>query len=399
MAVTLAGIGCVTPPGRIRQDRMAELSRRYNAATPVERALIDRIYRGTRVDQRATVLGERAAMTKGTHRMARPAALNGRSSTSPCSAVVELDDTATFEALIDFYPDPGHALGVPNTAERMRVYEKLVLPLAADACRAALSEARIDPAQITQIVTVSCTGFAAPGLDVRLIQTLGLAPTVGRTAVGFMGCHGAINGLRVAGALAAADRQANVLLVCAELCTLHFQYGHDPSLAVANALFGDGAGAIVLQGDKAASNIPADDSLKLLGCGSVVLPDTAEHMSWRIGDTGFAMTLSPEVPAQIERHARPFAAGWLAQYGLTIDTVGGWVIHPGGPKVITAVERGLGLPDRAGDVSRAILAEHGNMSSSTVLFIAERMRAIGTPPPWVMLAFGPGLVVEAALLG
>lgn len=408
MPVVMDGMGCVTPPGLIEQARMAELSRRYNAATPQQRALIDRIYRGTKIDQRASVLADWAASDGvGAELKAQgTAAVNGP---RPGTAL-EVDALA---GLIGFYPEPTDASddAGPSTADRMAAYEALSLPLAAAACRAALDDAAASAKQVTQIVSVCCTGFAAPGLEVRLIHELGLARTVGRTSVGFMGCHGAVNGLRVARALAAAesDPAARVLLVCTELCTLHFQYGQDPQLAVANALFGDGAAAVVLANQPEPQNKPdnhhdadaasgGDSPIIVRDTASVVLPDTGGEMSWRIGDRGFVMTLSAEVPKQIERHARGFVEPWLAGHGLTIDQVGGWAIHPGGPRVIGAVGSALGLPEGAGDASRAVLADRGNMSSPTVLFIADRLRQENRPRPWVVLAFGPGLVVEAALL-
>jgi len=396
----IQGIGCVTPPGLIEQSRMAELSRRYNAATPQQCALIDRVYRGTRIDQRASVLAavEEGSCDGGLFNGQGTGALNGPS----LGGATAVDAMA---GLIDFYPEPtGHLDDAgPTTADRMVAFEALSLPLAAQACRAALGDAGVSASQITQVVSVCCTGFAAPGLELRLIDELGLSPSVGRTSVGFMGCHGAVNGLRVARALAAAetDPDARVLLVCTELCTLHFQYGSDPQLAVANALFGDGAAAVVLANrsvDAAAASPAADPHPVVRDTHSTVLPDSARHMSWRIRDRGFVMSLSAEVPGLIERYARGFVEPWLAGLGLRIGDVGGWAIHPGGPKVIASVQSALGLPDAAGDASRAVLAERGNMSSPTVLFIADRLRRAGVPRPWVVLAFGPGLVVEAALL-
>jgi predicted naringenin-chalcone synthase len=243
-------------------------------------------------------------------------------------------------------------------------------------------------------VTISCTGFAAPGLDIGLIRERGLAPTVSRTHVGFMGCHGALNGLAVARGLAAAHPGARVLLCAAELCSLHYHYGWDPCRAVGNALFADGAAALV------AARGEGDDgpgAWSLAANGSVLTPGTETAMTWKVGDQGFAMTLAPEVPKLIRTHLRPWLAGWLERQGVALGDVGSWAVHPGGPRILDAVEEGLGLPRAATAVSRAVLAEHGNMSSPTVLFVLGRLRAADAPRPCVALGFGPGLMAEAVL--
>ena len=233
---------------------------------------------------------------------------------------------------------------------------------------------------------------AAPGVDIALIRALGLDAGVERVHVGFMGCQGALNGLRVARALALASPNARVLLCCVELCGLHLQYSGEPDLVVANSLFADGAAAAVV------GIADGGQAWRLAASGAALLPDSLDAMTWSIGDHGFTMTLSPRVPALIEAHLGPWLAGWLARHGLAIGDVASWAIHPGGTRVVGAVERALGLDARAGAAAREVLAEHGNMSSPTVLFVLERLRARGAATPCVALAFGPGLSVEAALL-
>ena len=280
----------------------------------------------------------------------------------------------------------------PTTAARTARHTADAPDLAAEACRRALDESGIDRTEVTHLVTVSCTGFEAPGVDVALIEALGLPARVERTHVGFMGCHGAINGLRVAAAFAAADPEARVLLCAVELCSLHFHYSADEQQVVANSLFADGAAACLVGGD-AAGTTPS-----VVGTGSVLLPDSLDAMRWRVGDHGFEMSLSPRVPALIEQHVAPWLDDWLGRYGLDRADVGSWAVHPGGPRVLDGVTSALGLAPEALDVSRAVLAEHGNMSSPTVLFIVDRLRERAASMPCVLLAFGPGLVAEAALL-
>jgi predicted naringenin-chalcone synthase len=241
-------------------------------------------------------------------------------------------------------------------------------------------------------VTVSCTGFAAPGVDIGLMKTLGLRPTAQRTNVGFMGCHGALNGLRVAGAITGADPAARVLLCAVELSSLHYYYGWNPKKMVGNALFADGAAAIV--------GVPDGDGAagwRLAANGSCLFPDSEYAMTWHVGDHGFDMMLSTRVPNLINQNLRPWLEAWLGERQLRIADVGSWAVHPGGPRVLACVEESLGLPAGATSVSREILASCGNMSSPTVLFILDRLRRRQAPLPCVALGFGPGLVAEGAL--
>ena len=295
----------------------------------------------------------------------------------------------------------------PMTAWRMRRYDEQVRPIALAASAAALADSGRGASDLTHLVTVSCTGFAAPGFDLGLIRDLGLDPGVERTHVGFMGCHGALNGLRVARALAASEPGSTVLLCAAELCSLHFRFGGGTEQSVVNALFADGAAAAVVgqaEADTEAagpeSDLPDDGPRahwRLAASGSVLIPGTAGAMTWGIGDHGFDMTLSPEIPALIRAHLPGWLDGWLGRQGLSTAAVGSWAVHPGGPRILDAVRDSLGLDRNALDDSRAVLAAYGNMSSPTILFILDRLTRRDAPRPCVALGFGPGLAVEAAL--
>lgn len=282
----------------------------------------------------------------------------------------------------------------PTTADRMQVYEKAARPLAHAAATAALEDAHIKPEEVTHLVTVSCSGFSAPGFDIGMIRDLGLSPHVARTHVGFMGCHGAMNGLRVAKAFAEADEKACALVCAVELCTLHYQYGWDTEPMVANSLFADGAAAAV---GRAASH-RSDAPWSLTASGTVVLKDSEQWMGWLIGDHGFKMNLSPRIPDLIEEHLRPWLAGWLAEHQLSIDKIGSWAVHPGGPRILTAVAKGAGFDPLLLAPSQEVLAQFGNMSSPTILFILQRLRQVDAPRPCVLLGFGPGLTIEMALI-
>lgn len=290
-----------------------------------------------------------------------------------------------------FLPSPDRKAG-PGTAERMRHYAALAWPLAVDAVGKALDRSGIRAHEITELVTVSCTGFAAPGIDCRLIDQSGLPRSVNRTHVGFMGCHGALNGLRVARGLAAAGSGA-VLLVAVELCSVHYHYDTDPGHLIANSLFADGAAALV---GRTVSG-PPSGRWSLAASGGYVIPDSTNAMTWTIGDTGFEMTLGRQVPALIARHLRPWMETWLAGQGLKIEDIATWAVHPGGPRILDSASEALNLPANALSASREVLADHGNMSSPTLLFILERLISSGAPTPCVMLGFGPGLAVEVGL--
>lgn len=291
-----------------------------------------------------------------------------------------------------FAPARDAADGGPTTRERMERYALEAPALALRAARAALAEAGLAAPQaplVTHLVTVSCSGFRAPGFDIDLVKGLGLDPSVARTQVGFMGCHGALNGLRVARAFVESDPSARVLLCAVEMCSLHYDYRIETARILANALFADGAAALVAG--------PGGGAWRHVASGSCILPASEEQMTWSIGDHGFEMGLSPRVPGTIAEHLRPWLSRWLAAQGLDLPAVRSWAIHPGGPRILDVVGETLGLgPDAMLD-SRAVLEAYGNMSSPTVLFILDRLRRRDAPRPCVALGFGPGLAAEAAL--
>lgn len=365
--IGLQGIGVAAPAGALDQEAAIEIAAERCCRTERQRTWLRRIYRHSEVRRRGSVL-------------LRSGEVTGEST---------VEDAAGFEA---FYPPPASPDDRgPTTATRLRRYVEEAGPLAEAACRAALSDAGTDPVAITHVVTVSCTGLMSPGLDVELIQRLGLSPDVGRLNLGFMGCHGALNGLRTAGALSQAV-DARVLLCCVELCSLHFQYGWETQKVIANGLFADGAGAAMLGPDA------REGDWRLVDTASRLAQASDDAMTWRIGDHGFEMTLSSEVPRLIRGSIRAWLEQWLAGHGMTISDVAHWAIHPGGPEILSAATQALALPEEAGSVSASVLAEHGNMSSPTVLFVLKRLRERRASGPCVVLGFGPGLSLEAALL-
>ena len=307
-------------------------------------------------------------------------------------------DDGTIQERLSFYGEES-----PGTAERMQAFEDHAGELALEAAAKALSDSELSSAAITHLVTVSCTGFQSPGVDLYLIEKLALAPSVQRTHIGFMGCHGALNGLRVAHAFAEMDPKAVVLLCTVELCSLHMAYGWHPEQVVANALFADGAAAVVASAHPSPVKLspvnpsPSHQSLVLQRSGSMVIPNSADLMHWEIGDHGFAMGLSPLVPETVGAALLPWLRDWLKEQAIDLEAVTSWAVHPGGPKILSTCAEVLSLEPNLLLDSRAVLQDHGNMSSATILFILERLRRRERSGPCLALAFGPGLSAEVAL--
>ena len=296
----------------------------------------------------------------------------------------------------DFYPlRAGPEDRGPSTKARMCRYERHAGSLALRVASDALRKSMVHPREITHLITVTCTGFFAPGIDCQLVDGLSLERTVERVQIGFMGCHALLNALRVSAAIARSDPEARILVTSIELCSLHFQYGWDADRIVSNSLFADGAGALVAR-FAAGSDGGADEWTMTRG-GSFLLPDSADAMTWRIGDHGFQMTISAQIPDLIEANLSTYVDPWLAESGLTRGDVSTWAIHPGGPRILDAAEKALGLTPESTVVSRQVLGDHGNMSSATLAFILEQLLDSGARMPCVALGFGPGLTIEVAL--
>jgi alpha-pyrone synthase len=270
-----------------------------------------------------------------------------------------------------------------DTGARMRVYRAR----AADLAFAAALDLDDDLQGITHLLLVSCTGFAAPGVDLALIERLALSPAVERTCVGFMGCHAAINALRLAGHIVRSEPAARVLVVCLELCTLHLQETAELEQVLAFLIFADGCAAALVSGDPS--------GLRLGRSSTAIATEAADQITWGIGAHGFDMTLSGAVPSSIGALLPGHLPAML--HGRPPEQVVHWAVHPGGRSVLDAVERALELQPRALAGSREVLRRYGNMSSPTILFVLAGMLEGGIPGPGCALAFGPGLAIESML--
>ncbi|MCC7424416.1 MAG: type III polyketide synthase [Planctomycetaceae bacterium] len=366
MSMQMLGLGVASPAHSVPQGMACDAMLERCCESDEQRSLMNQIYQRAGVNERGSVL-----------LVAPP---------------------ETEEAANGFFFTPRRDVEDkgPSTRARMEKYEEHALDLALESSRAAIERSGVDPSAITHLVTCSCSGFSAPGFDIGLIQELELSPETSRTHVGFMGCHGAFNALRAAHGYAASDPDAVVLVCSVELCSLHHHYGWSTEKVIANGLFADGSGAVVCRGSRRGAENSGGYSL--IRNGSHLLDGTLRMMSWRIGDNGFEMTLSQKVPRIIEDKLAPWMSEFLAREGLTIDDIKGWAIHPGGPKILDACVTALNISPHEVDVSREVLANHGNMSSATVLFVLERLLQEPMEGPVVALGFGPGLTIEAMLL-
>lgn len=286
-----------------------------------------------------------------------------------------------------------------GTSARMQRYVAEAVPLGQQAVTAALDDAGIAADEVGLLAVASCTGYATPGVDIRIAERLGMSSETQRLMIGHMGCYAALPGLATVADYVVSHGRAGVLL-CVELPSLHVQPqatgAPDMEQVVAHALFGDAAAAVVLQ--------PGDvrpEALRVVDTAAVTDPATAHEMTWEITDHGFRMGLSPRVPEALAKHLQPMIEGLLDRHGLDTRDVAAWAIHPGGPRILDITTDTLGLPATALTASRAVLAERGNCSSATLLLVLRALRQAGRPGPGgslVAAAFGPGLTLYASLL-
>ncbi len=304
-----------------------------------------------------------------------------------------------------FFDRTSGELLAPGTKIRNEVYAREAMKLFVEVARRALdADPDIDAADITHVVTVSCTGFHAPGPDYEIVRALGLADSVQRYHLGFMGCYASMPALRAAGQFCAADPNAVVLVVSVELCTLHLRSSEDPDTIVASSLFADGAAAGIVTARSFDSDVRG---LRLDRFHTAIVPEGKKDMAWTIGDSGFEMILSTAVPQIIGENIhdalRPLYGEELApafDAGTIGDAVQHWAIHPGGRSILDRVQEKLHLTDAQLHPARETLRENGNMSSATVLFVMKRILDDGARDGDRVsaMAFGPGLTAESALL-
>lgn len=294
-----------------------------------------------------------------------------------------------------FFPDVPDLSPAPGTASRMRKFEETALPLAAEAIKDALPEG-FDYQEITHLIAVSCTGMYAPGIDIELIETLGLKTSVERTCINFMGCYAAFSAFKVANSICKANPKAKVVLVCIELCTLHFQNELDDDQMIASTIFGDGAAAMLVQGEPGSEKCL---SMREFYCDLAL--GGKDAMTWKIRDTGYEMKLSSAVPNFLEEGVDDLVNRLLGSLDLGLGDIDHFALHPGGKRILQALEKSLKLNKEQTAASYHILRQYGNMSSASVIFVIDHLLR-GAPTDkegqlMLSMAFGPGLTLESGL--
>ncbi|HEX6846661.1 MAG TPA: type III polyketide synthase [Chitinophagaceae bacterium] len=282
---------------------------------------------------------------------------------------------------------------VPSIEKRMEHFREYAAPLSLKAIRDCLAD--FPDQAITHLITVSCTGLSAPGLDLELIELLNLPATTWRTSVNFMGCYAAIHALKLADVICKADKNANVLIVCVELCTLHFQKKYTADNISSGILFSDGAAAMLVTGNSETEGMSIDHFY------SSVSFKNKQEMVWELSSTGFLLTLSGYIPELIEEDFNSIVNECLKETTLKKEDITHWCIHPGGKKILEAVHNSLGFTNGQLQDCYEVLKDYGNMSSPTILFVLKRIQQALNKNEHNNIfgaAFGPGLTIETFVL-
>lgn len=359
----ITAIGVANPAYKRPQLETAELIITGLNLNPVEKRLLKSVYRTTGIEERYSVLS----------------------------------DYCKSAGQFEFFPNDPEAL-FPSTAARMKVYKENALQLALAAIKNCLSEMEdFNHKHITHVITVSCTGMYAPGLDIEIVKELNLEPTTRRTAINFMGCYGAFNAIKVADAICKAEPSAIVLIVSVEICSIHFQKTMNVGNMLSNAIFADGSGAIIVQAETKQKKYL---TLEAFHCD--LIPHTDEQMTWHISDNGFDIELSTYVPETIKSGIAGFTDNLLKRFALTLADVDYYAIHPGGIKILQVCEEKLNISKEQNKFAYHVLRHYGNMSSATILFllkaILDDINANNHQKTIFSCAFGPGLTLESMLL-
>ncbi len=288
-----------------------------------------------------------------------------------------------------FYPQTENLEPFPSLEQRMLVYNRQAPLLSVDAIRDCLHQVHHHK-HITHLITVSCTGMSAPGLDLQVMELMDLEKDIFRTSINFMGCYAAIHALKIADVICQADKNAQVLIVCTELCTLHFQREGTMDNIASSLLFGDGSSAALITSDEHSAK-----GLHLDHFHSEILPKGKRDMAWELSSSGFLMTLSGYIPDLIEEDFAPIVDRAMAKQKSTRNDITHWCIHPGGKRILEAIHKSLGFQNGQLQCSYDVLKEFGNLSSATLLFVLKKMLQHQQPVNKLFgAAFGPGLTVE-----
>ncbi len=295
-----------------------------------------------------------------------------------------------------FYSSNGSYIS-PDTKRRMDEYEKWSKILTKNAVEKVINKTNFQPEDLNKIITISCTGFFAPGIDYYLINEFNFPFDVKRMNIGFMGCAASLIGMESVLQALNNSNENNTLLVSVELCSLHLQTEPSRDNILANLIFADGCAAALF------SNSPKyspDAKLDLIRTDSILFKDSSKYMGWKIGNSGFEMLLSSDLPRIILNEAVPALTSLLDKQGIDISTIKHWALHPGGRAILDSLQSGLKLQDAQMVPSRTVLKNYGNLSSASILFVLKEIINSGKVRKGDLccaVAFGPGLTMETAL--
>jgi len=359
MSIYIHDIATSVPPYASDQQHIREVMKKHVGTDRKSSAIIHRIYSQSGIQKRHSVIEDFTSNTHG-----------------------EL-----------FFN--GQVKNEPGTSARNAIYERESKKLFVDVARHLLADnPSISSNEITHVITVSCTGFFAPGPDLEIVKALDLKPSTQRFHVGFMGCYAAFPALKMAESFCKADPNANVLLVSAELCTIHFQLKNDIDSLLSGSVFADGAAGALISTKK-----PQESGFEFNQFASALAPNGEKDMAWTIGDNGFDMVLSSYIPDLIQENIGKVVQPIYDQYSIENEDIDHWAIHPGGRSILDKAEQALDLDPSQIEASRKVLAEFGNMSSATVLFVMKKLLQsdLSSGEKIIAMAFGPGLTIESGL--
>jgi alpha-pyrone synthase len=363
MKAGITAIGTASPPYQRNQDELGEMLTLVSFLSNTEKRLLRTIFKATGIKKRHSVL----------------------------------EDFSKNPGEFTFIPNDMKA-SFPSTAKRMDIYKANALTLALMAIDDCFNQLEnFNKNEITHLITVSCTGMYAPGIDIEIVQALALNTQTQRTCINFMGCYGTFNAIRAANAFCLANPEAKVLVVSVELCSIHFQKIEDPSHIISNAIFADGAGALIIE-----ANPTQKKWLSLDAFFCDLLPQSDQEMAWHIGDQGFDIVLSSYVPELIKQGIHSFVSQLLEKSKLTISDIDYFAIHPGGQKILEACEMSLNISKENNQFAYEVMQNYGNMSSATILFVLKalwnNLQPGDSGKNIFSCAFGPGLTLESMLL-
>lgn len=362
MAVYIQNIETAVPERSYQQDFLREQMKKHVSQRKASKKIIHQIYARSGIEKRHTVIED------------------FRSNGDPKL----------------FFQGDG-SLASPSTGKRNQLYIEKATPLWINTARETIDQnPTVTPEDITHVITVSCTGFHAPEPGFEIIKALGLSPNTERFHLGFMGCFAAFPAMKMAQSFCSSQPDAKVLVVCLELCTLHLQDSEATDQLISASVFADGAAGMIIS-----SEPPAEQGFKLDNFSTAIAEETKQDMAWTIGDTGFEMVLSSYVPDLIKSNLPEALQPLFDRHSISLEQIDQWAIHPGGRAILDKIEQSFSLQPKQIAASREILAQYGNMSSATILFVLAEL--LDNPEPvsestTLAMAFGPGLTIESALL-